>query len=731
MKPSSLFFILIAVFSITTNLAALEIDANQSVHNSYENAAKGLLSRLIPDYAENFQFEQIQKDSDRDVFEIESQNNRIIIRGNNAVSMAMGLNWYLKYYCFCDVSLFGTQLNMPKVLPTVQPKIRRTSLDKFRYMLNYCAFGYTLSWYDWAQWEKLIDWMALSGINMPLAVTGQEAIWRNVAMKLGITDLSNFLTGPPYLPFGWMGCLDGWGGPLSKNWIDSHVELQQKILARERELGMTPVLQGFTGHIPQSVVDKFQCRFQKIEWIEWETYMLDPMDPLFQKIGNLFIQEQTKLYGTDHLYAADSFIEMKPPNGETDYLNSLGKSILKGMTASDPQAIWVLQGWPFYISRDFWTPERLEAFLTAVPDEHIILLDLYCESIEMWKTTNAFYGKPWLWCNIQTFGACNHMHAPLNHVNQALNAARTNPERGKLSGIGFVNEGFEGNPVAYEFLTEMAWHSNAVDMEEWLKSYIRARYGCLDENTQNAWKYLYQSVYSDSLEYSIFFSTFRYPQLKLPPGLPYDQSKLINAWQELLKSANELKDVDTYSYDLSSVGIQVLSGYSQLLHRDLVTAFNLKNRENFKEASQRLLMVLQDLEKLAGTRPELLLGNWLEDARRWGTTLQEKERLEWNARRVLTMWGATTILRDYSRRNWAGMFSGFYLPRWEMFIEAMQNSLDSNTPFAEEAVTAKIVEWELAWADKKDNSSTEPRGDCVEISQELWGKYHDRMSQAQ
>ena len=44
--------------------------------------------------------------------------------------------------------------------------------------MNYCCFGYSLPWYDWSQWELLIDWMALNGVNAPLSVTGQEAVWQ-------------------------------------------------------------------------------------------------------------------------------------------------------------------------------------------------------------------------------------------------------------------------------------------------------------------------------------------------------------------------------------------------------------------------------------------------------------------------------------------------------------------------------------------------------------------------
>ena len=213
------------------------------------------------------------------------------------------------------------------------------SWAKHRYFLNYCCFGYSLPWWDWAQWERLIDWMALNGINAPLAVTGQEAVWQAVGKRLELTDeqMRAFLAGPPYLPFGWMGCLDGWGGPLPQSWIDRHEDLGKKILARERALGMTPVLQGFTGHVPAAVAKKYpKARLHKVHWIEWNTNLLDPLDPLFAKVAKLTMNEQAKRFGTDHLYAADTFIEMTPPSGDLKYL---GNDSVERFTTAWPSQI--------------------------------------------------------------------------------------------------------------------------------------------------------------------------------------------------------------------------------------------------------------------------------------------------------------------------------------------------------------------------------------------------------
>ena len=246
------------------------------------------------------------------------------------------------------------------------------------------------------------------------------------------------------------------GGPLPQSWIDGHVELQRKILARQRQFGMTPVLQGFTGHVPSAIGKKFpNAKLHKINWFEWHTNLLDPLDPLFAKIAKLFMDEQIKQYGTDHLYAADTFIEMVPPSNELKYLDSLGRAIYSGMAQSDSQAIWVKQGWTFMYKRSFWTPQCVKAFLDAVPNKQMIVLDLWCEKKPMWPHTEAFYGKPWLWCSVQNWGGRVYLGGALNTLSRSLMTARNDPKSGQLTGMGFANEGLGYNPIVYDLMFEI------------------------------------------------------------------------------------------------------------------------------------------------------------------------------------------------------------------------------------------------------------------------------------
>lgn len=193
-------------------------------------AAEAFLKRVVPAFANRFIVEEIPAENGKDVFELQSKGDKIILRGNKTLSVASALGYYLKYYCHDDFGWNGENMQMPKVLPVIKGKIHHATPYNYRYYLNYCTFNYSMSWWGWERWQKEIDWMALNGINMPLALTGEEAIWRDVYKGMGFTnkDLDSFFSGPAYFSWLWMGNLDGWGGPLPQHWMDSHKELQKR-----------------------------------------------------------------------------------------------------------------------------------------------------------------------------------------------------------------------------------------------------------------------------------------------------------------------------------------------------------------------------------------------------------------------------------------------------------------------------------------------------------------------
>ncbi len=709
---------------VATLVAALWAAAAHGQEPEPCRAARELAGRLLGPRAEEFVFRSIPAEAGADVFEVSASGGRVVIGGNTGVSMASGLNWYLRHACHAEVSLYGVQLQLPTPLPDLAPVVRRVSPHRYRYLLNYCCFGYSLAWWDWPQWERLIDWMALNGINMPLAVTGQEAVWEAVGRRLGLRDaeMREFLPGPPYLPFGWMGCLDGWGGPLPRAWSREQAKLERRILARERGLGMTPVLQGFTGHVPQTLTRVLPgARLEPITWMGFQTFVLDPASEEFQEVGRLFLEEQTRLYGTDHLYASDTFIEMTPPSGDPAYLAGLSRAVLGAMTAVDPEARWVLQGWIFLPHSPFWTPERTRALFDAVPDDRVIVLDLFCESSPAWRDTKAFYGKPWLWCIVQSFGRRVLLEGNLPLLNEAIPAAYASPERGKLSGIGVVCEGLDYNPVVFDFMGEAAWRAEPVDLEAWIDEYAERRYGSAPEPVREAWRTLLATVYSGNAVSASDICTR--PILEPARGASYDCAALLEAWRGLLLGAPTLAASDPYRFDVVNVGRQVLSNLAPRYHADVASAFRRGDRAAMEAAADRYLALLRDIDRLLATREEFLLGRELEEAKRWGGTPAERARCEWNARTVISLWTGTYEVNDYAHKEWSGLLTSLQFRRWEVLLDHLHRALDEHRDLDLRAYVRDVWAAEKAWTEGSEVYPAQAHGDSVTVARELFRKY--------
>ena len=161
---------------------------------------------------------------------IGSQSSKVVLRGSNGVEVAAALSWYLNAYCNTTFDWSNYEVLLPdaKALP-LPAAASRARYTNYTYYLNVCTFGYSLVWKDWTYWQKHIDWMAMQGINLPLALAGQEKVIVNTFARFNVSaqELSeNYFAGPAFLPWGRMGNLQKWGGPLPLTWVDQQAALQ-------------------------------------------------------------------------------------------------------------------------------------------------------------------------------------------------------------------------------------------------------------------------------------------------------------------------------------------------------------------------------------------------------------------------------------------------------------------------------------------------------------------------
>ena len=107
------------------------------------NPINGLLERIDKGASKKFKTELIETNSKTDFFELDQSKGKVIVRGNSYVSIATGINWYLKYYANKHLTWNNMTTELPDKLPAVKQKQRHETSHQVRYYLNYCTFSYS------------------------------------------------------------------------------------------------------------------------------------------------------------------------------------------------------------------------------------------------------------------------------------------------------------------------------------------------------------------------------------------------------------------------------------------------------------------------------------------------------------------------------------------------------------------------------------------------------------
>ena len=696
----------------------------------WSNPVHDLLERIDPGASKKFII-QVKKGSS-DFFELDQKGDKVVIRGNNYVNIATGLNWYLKYYAGIHLSWNGMTAELPESLPKVSTPVRKETNLALRYDFNYCTYSYTMAFWDWERWEKEIDWMALHGINLPLAVVGQECVWKNMLEKLGYTkeEINKFIAGPAFLAWWAMNNLEGWGGPNPDSWYTQQEALQKKILKRMREYGIEPVFPGYSGMVPHDANKKLGLNVT--EPALWNGFtrpaFLLPTDSRFNEIASLYYKELEKLFGKANYYSMDPFHELEDA-GSVDF-DAAGKAVLKAMKDVNPKATWVIQG---------WTENPRPEMIKNLNNGDILILDLFSECRPMWgipsiwKREKGYEQHDWLFCMIENFGGNVGLHGRMDQLLNNFYLTKNNPLAAHLKGIGLTMEGSENNPVMFELMCELPWRPEKFTKEEWLKDYLFARYGVRDEKITQAWSILVDGIYNCP-----FGNNQQGPHESIFCGRPglnnfqasswskmqnyYDPTSTEAAARLMLEVADKYKGNNNFEYDLVDIVRQSLSDRGRIVYNQTIADFKSFDKKSFTAHSQEFLNILLAQDRLLGTRSEFRVGRWIEQARNLGTTPEEKDLYEWNARVQITTWGNRVCandggLRDYAHKEWNGLLKDFYYKRWAAYWQTLQDVLDGK-PMVELDYYAMEEPWTLA----HNPYASQPEGDCVSVAKEVFNE---------
>ncbi len=617
------------------------------------------MERLSPGSSSRFVVELV--DGGSEFYEIKSLGDKVLIRASSYVNAAVAVRRVV------DCGALA-----------VEDGRWETNYAQ-RYAYNYCTFSYSMAFWDWPRWEREIDWLAMHGVNMPLAAVGLECVWRNMLLRLGYSEsaVGEFIAGPAFLAWWAMNNLEGWGGPLPLNWYAQQEELQRKILARMREYGMEPILPGYAGMRPSQNSEGQSAELKLWNGFQRPDFML-PNSPEFEEWAQIYYEEQAKLFGCSKYYSMDPFHELGGEDAEAQLkqwdLGEMARKIYEVLPGEQP--VWVIQG---------WSENPREEVLAALKPGQLLVLDLFSEcrpqwgAPSIWKRENGYGAHNYLFCLLENFGANVGLHG---RMDQLLRNWSLRTET--CSGIGFTMEGSGTNDIMYDLLSDLLWEGE-IDKEQWVRQWVRRRYGLSDPNLEAAWVLLSNTILNcpagnnqQGPRESIFCAR---PSLNVYQVSSW--SKMQNYYEpdvaalaaELL-SASPVAGNDRYEYDLIDVQRQAIADHARVIYNRLVGEFK-SGDSRWERSAEEFMALLYKQDSLLSSRPEFMLDTWLAQARSLGTTEAERALYEWNARVQITTWGNRFCanqgkLRDYAHKEWSGLLREFYAPRWEAFFEALR-----------------------------------------------------------
>ena len=708
--------------------AAISTSAHSARASSFDvRPAQGVLARLLPHQARQFELRTLTAPDGHERFRISSADGHIRVAGSTSSALLFGVNWYLKYVARVQISPNGDRVGTAP-FPLPRDVIEKDTPYAYRYAFNENVDGYTAPYWDWPRWQREIDVLALSGINAVLVERGTDTVLYRTFRDVGYSDseIRRWLTQPAHQNWQLMGNLCCFAGPISRTLLQKRLVSAQKIVGRLRELGITPVLPGFYGIVPADFGRRFPAA-HVVPQGKWAGFTrpgwLDPRDPLFARLAAAFYRHQCELFGDSTVYDMEIFQE-GGASGNVPVAQG-ARAVQAALLTAHPGADWMMLA---------WQGNPRQALLSGVDRRHLLIIDIDHNRVPRDDRRKDFRNAPFLFGGLWEFGGRTTLGADIWDITDRLQRlARTNAN---MAGTAVFTEGMDTNPFVFDLFTEMAWRPDPLDVGTWTAGYVRRRYGAADRHALAAWNVLLHTAYNIRIDSVVFNSERDDAQESLfnaqpgladnrasnwsPEGMRYSATAFEGALPQMLQVAPALRASATYRYDLVDIARQTLANRSRVLLPRIKTAYDERDRPRFEALTHCWLGLMDLQDRLLASNRAFLLGTWLARVPPWASSPAERARLDFDARSILTVWGDREAsegasLHDYGNKDWAGLTRDYYRVRWQKYFAALDESLRTGA-------APEPIDWFAlgdAWSHGTQHYPDQPSGDAYALAMQV------------
>ena len=630
---------------------------------------------------------------------LDSHDGRLRVTAPNRRECLRAYGYYLRNMAGVHLSRNGDNASAARFVLPQEPVVLPPAPQK-NFAFNYCTLSYSGAHWDRARWERELDLLALCGYRYVLVTSGLESVWQDFLTGLGCTpqEIESFIASPVYAAWWHMGNLEGEGGPVHPDIIRREAELGRFLVQRARELGMEPVLQGYTGFLPHFVSARRAGGrvLPQGKWVKRydRPAVLDPVSTAFPQLAARWYQLLEEHYG----YRATAFcgdLFHEGGNIADCNLRFAATMIQRRMQVASPGSTWFLQAWghnpmPMLLA-------GLDPKLTT-----ILLLDK-----DLSPDHDPYYRDhprlarpqvlrfPQIWCELANFGGKQVMYGGFKLLENPV----------PFEGIGMLSEGLETNPLYDALLTERINRaSGVINRDDFIRNYARSRYGVDDARLVQALSLLADSVYNPTgmreggLENILCARPSLHAQRvsTWASSTPYYDPALVERAARLMLAAGREHHLDalpTFRYDLADLARQVLADRARPLLRQLETDFAAEDAAAFARHSGEFLELIRQSADVLATSEYFLLGAYEKGAAdRAGDNPQACAQMVQALRRLITTWAPeNSPLNDYAHREFAETMRHYYLPRWQVYLDRKLAELKNGAATAAATTSATVT----------------------------------------
>lgn len=623
---------------------------------------------------------------------------------------------------FGHVGFFWDAERIPHPDRFVVPEVCIAERPSFRDRLaTNTAWGYSM-WKarSMEDWKGVIDWAAKNRFNQVTLyadATMPRLFWNQVKARMGI------------LP-----------EPVPTAKEEAEVDLFHGILryCQRLDLDAVPLVIPDTTATPEFRAAFPEARFFEGQWAEGTPprIHLDPADPAYGRYVQTAIEVWREMFPeSGHLYfGGETYGELQvhlSAEEIDEVLVSLARTTMTALQKADPEGVWMSSGWNFLFDTTLWTPKRTEAFFANLRGRSYIVQDLTCDERPFYTEGGRYwYGKPWLFGILHSYGGDDHLHGDLAGTLKLAQAVVTDPKAENCIGFAVTTEVFGYCMLYYDFLGRIAWDPRSVGLDGYLEDFALRRYGAeagpglvahLKGLARTVYgpaggsKALHQAREMEGGPTAMIWPRFGGYWGILSRSEAIETAEVLDGFvRALLDQADRLGKEKVYLDDLVDFARQYLTEVANA-HRVLLDrAFVRGDREDLEAEAKVLDDLLHHLERVVSTRWEYRVTDvynhqmasaiWPYDG---GPTVPD-----WQ----LTFAVSVPSLLDYSGKDMHELLRFYYRPRVEAYVGYLRERMEvGETSVVQSDLDALYRPIEIRWVEEGfDPAQVQPfAGTCV------------------